>query len=70
MNCKEAKEIVNTLRHERMDVIIFDNTNSEAYSRVYTLIMESIIRDYPNLSNEVKRQMVKKNRRIEKRITA
>ena len=67
MNCREAKEMVNTLRHERMDVIVFDNTNNEVYSRIYSEVMSSIVRDYPHLSNEVQRQMAKKIRRIEKR---
>ena len=67
MNCREAKEMVNTLRHERMDVMVFDNTNNEVYSRIYSEVMSSIVRDYPHLSNEVQRQMAKKIRRIEKR---
>ena len=67
MNCREAKEMVNTLRHERMDVIVFDNTNNEVYSRIYSEVMSSIVRDYPHLSNEVQRQVAKKIRRIEKR---
>ena len=67
MNCREAKEMVNTLRHERMDVIVFDNTNNEVYSRIYSEVMSSIVRDYPHLSNEVQRQLAKKIRRIEKR---
>jgi len=70
MNCREAKEMVNTLRHERMDIIAFDNTNNEVYSRIYSEVMSSIIKDYPCLSNEVQRQMAKKIRRMEKRETA
>ena len=67
MNCREAKEMVNTLRHERMDVIVFDNTNNEVYSRIYSEVMSSIVRDYPHLYNEVQRQLAKKIRRIEKK---
>ena len=69
MNCREAKEMVNTLRHERMDVIVFDNTNNEVYSRIYSEVMSSIVRDYPHLYNEVQRQLAKKIRRIEKKRT-
>ena len=64
MNCREAKEMVNTLRHERMDVMVFDNTNNEVYSRIYSEVMSSIVRDYPHLSNEVQRQQRKKIRRL------
>jgi len=67
MNCKEAKEIVNTLRHERMDVIAIDIADNVAYLEVYSAVMTSISNDYPFLSNEVERQRAKKIRRINKR---
>ena len=60
MNKKAKKELVNVLRHEKMDSIVFDSKNNETYVAVYSAIMLGISSAYPFLSKEVKRQMDKK----------
>jgi hypothetical protein len=59
---ERVKAIVNELRHTRMAVIAFDSKDNAAYMRVYTDVMNSIKKDYPFLSQEVKRQIDKKTR--------
>ena len=70
MNCKEKKELVNTLRHDMMDGIVFDNEDNDVYFQVYSVIMASISTSNPSLSEEVERQMAKKIRRMARRATA
>jgi len=70
MNCKEKKELVNTLRHDMMDGIVFDNEDNDVYFQVYSVIMASISTSNPSLSEEVERQMAKKIRRMTRRATA
>lgn len=70
MNCKEKKELVNTLRHDMMDGIVFNNEDNEVYFQVYSEIMTKISASYPSLSEEVEKQMAKKIRRMARRATA
>jgi hypothetical protein len=59
---ERAKNMVNAIRHARMDSMVFDHTNNALYLQFYTIVMESISCDYPFLSGEVQRQVEKKKR--------
>jgi hypothetical protein len=61
------KMIVDKIRHVRMDNVKFNQEDNEIYFRVFQEVMENIAKDYPELVNEVKRQIAKKKRWQERR---
>lgn len=68
--CKPSeknKKMVDAIRHSRMDQIVFERSNNELYLQVFVFIMESIKTDFPQLENEIVRQVEKKKRWMSRR---
>jgi type III secretory pathway component EscV len=64
---KANKMIVDKIRHKRMDDIKFNSNDNAVYLQIFQEIMENIAKDYPELMNEVNRQIAKKKRWQQKR---